>query len=702
MGNINACVDFQQDGAIAIITMDNPPVNALGQILRAGIAGAIARAGTDDAIHAVVLTGTARAFSGGADITEFGKPPTEPNLRTVIATIEALGKPVIAAIRGVALGGGLELALGCHYRVAWAGARLGLPEVKLGLLPGAGGTQRLPRVIGIEKALKAILTGSFFSAQEAVADGLVDRLMEGDGIAPAVAFAQDVLARGLALKQVRARDELIAAAQADPGIVDRAAAPLLKRTRGALAPRHCAAAVRASVTMPFDAGMAEERRLFTELLVSDESRAQRHLFFAEREALKVPDMPADVKPTKISRAVILGAGTMGGGIAMNFANVGIPVTVVEADRGALERGLDRVAGNYRVAVSRGSLPADAPEQRMALITGTTDFAAVGEGDIVIEAVFEDMALKKTIFSDLDRLARPGTLLASNTSTLDIDEFAAVTQRPEDVLGMHFFSPANVMKLLEIVRAGKTSHAALATALAVGRTIGKVCAVVGVCDGFVGNRMLHQRTAQTERLLLEGALPQDIDAVVTAFGFPMGPCAMGDLAGLDVGWRIRQHRGTRAPVADALCEAGRFGQKTRAGYYAYGEDGRTPTPDPAVERIIMEASAAHQITRRVISAQEIEERMIYPMVNEAARILAEGIAVRPSDVDVIWVNGYGWPTHRGGPMFHADLVGLPKIVERLADYARTTGDARLAPAPLLEKLAGEGRGFLSLGVLEAAR
>jgi 3-hydroxyacyl-CoA dehydrogenase len=702
MGNINACVDFQNDGAIAVITMDNPPVNALGQVLRAGIASAMARAGTEDEIEAVVLTGTARAFSGGADITEFGKPPTEPNLRAVIANIEALGKPVIAAIRGVALGGGLELALGCHYRVAWTGARLGLPEVKLGLLPGAGGTQRLPRVIGVEKALKAILTGSFFSAEDAAADGLVDALLSGDGIAPAVAYARDVLARGLPLKQVRARDELIAAAQAEPALVDRAATALLKRTRGALAPRHCAAAVKASVTMPFDEGMAEERRLFGELLASDESRAQRHMFFAEREALKVPGMPAETKPTKITRAVILGAGTMGGGIAMNFANVGIPVTVVEADRSALERGLDRVAGNYRVAVSRGSLPADAPEQRMALITGTTDFAAVAEGDIVIEAVFEDMALKKTIFSDLDRLARPGTLLASNTSTLDIDEFAGVTQRPEDVLGMHFFSPANVMKLLEIVRAKKTSHAALATALAVGRTIGKVCAVVGVCDGFVGNRMLHQRSTETERLLLEGALPQDIDAVVTGFGFPMGPCAMGDLAGLDVGWRIRQHRGTKAPVSDALCEAGRFGQKTRAGYYAYGEDGRTPIPDPEVEKIIMAASAAHQITRRAISAQEIEERMIYPMINEAARILSEGIAVRPSDIDVIWVNGYGFPTHRGGPMFYADLVGLDKIADRLTHYAQAGGNTRLQPAPLLERLAEEKRGFLSLGVLEATK
>ncbi|GAN76413.1 3-hydroxyacyl-CoA dehydrogenase NAD-binding domain-containing protein [Acidisphaera rubrifaciens] len=702
MGNINAVVDLQQDGEIAVITMDNPPVNALGHVLREGLAAAFARVAADAATRAVVLTGTTRAFSGGADITEFGKTPTEPNLRAVIATIEALPKPVVAAIRGVALGGGLELALGCHYRVAWTGARLGLPEVKLGLLPGAGGTQRLPRVIGIEKAMRLILTGNFVSAEEAAADGLVDRLMDGDGAAPAVAFAREVLAKGLPLRQVRARDEHLVAARADHSIIDRAAAPLLKRSRGAMAPRNCAAAVKAAVTMPFDEGLAEERRLFNELLVSDESRAQRHLFFAEREAAKVPDMPADVKPAKIRRAVILGAGTMGGGIAMNFANVGIPVTVIEAEQAALDRGLDRVAGNYRVAVQRGSLPAGAPEERMALITGTTDFGAVADCDIVIEAVFEDMALKKKIFTDLDRLAKPGTLLASNTSTLDINEMAAVTKRPEDVLGMHFFSPANVMKLLEIVRAAKTSHQSLATALAVGRTIGKVCAVVGVCDGFVGNRMLHQRGTETERLLLEGALPQDIDAVVTRFGFPMGPCAMGDLAGLDVGWRIRQHRGTKAPVADALCEAGRFGQKTRAGYYAYGEDGRTPSPDSEVERIIREASAAHQITRRAISAEEIEERMFYPMINEAARILAEGIAVRPGDIDIIWVNGYGWPTHRGGPMFYADLVGLPKIAERLNHYAQAVGDKRLAPAPLLERLAREGRGFLSLGVLEATK
>jgi 3-hydroxyacyl-CoA dehydrogenase len=700
MGNINACVDLRQDGAVAIVQMDNPPVNALGLRLREGIAQAIAAVRDDAGVQAVVLTGTERAFSGGADITEFGKPATEPSLRVVIDAIEALGKPVVAAIRGVALGGGLELALGCHWRVAWPGARLGLPEVKLGLLPGAGGTQRLPRVMGVERALRVIVTGTFLSAEEAAAEGLVDRLLAGTGIDAAVAFAREVA--GQKLRSVRERDEKLIAARADPGIVDKAAAPLLKRSRGAQAPAACVAAVRASVTMPFNEGLAEERRLFMELVSGDESRAQRHLFFAEREAAKVPDMPAGVTAKPVKRVVVLGAGTMGGGIAMNFANVGIPVTIIETEQGALDRGLDRVAGNYRVAESRGSLAAGATGARMALLTGTTDFSRVADGDMIIEAVFEEMDLKRRIFTDLDRLARPGAILASNTSTLDIDEIAAVTKRPQDVLGMHFFSPANVMRLLEIVRGAKTSHEALATALAVGRTIGKVCAVVGVCDGFVGNRMLAQRTTETERLLLEGALPQDIDAVVTAFGFPMGPCAMGDLAGLDVGWRIRKHRGATAPVSDALCEAGRYGQKTGAGYYKYGADGRTPEPDPEVQRLIEETAARHQMRRRKIGADEIRERMLFPMINEAARILAEGIAVRPSDVDVVWAHGYGWPAHRGGPLFHADLVGLNVIRERLAHYAEASGDARLKPAPLLERLADEGRGFLSLGVLEATR
>ncbi|HKM63178.1 MAG TPA: 3-hydroxyacyl-CoA dehydrogenase NAD-binding domain-containing protein, partial [Acidisphaera sp.] len=635
-------------------------------------------------------------------ITEFGKPPTEPNLRVVIEQIEMLDKPVVAAIRGVALGGGLELALGCHYRVAWKGARLGLPEVKLGLLPGAGGTQRLPRIMGPEQALQVILTGNFLSAEEAAADGLVDQLVEGEGAASAIAFARDVLARNLPLKKVRERDDKLIAARADTGIIERAAAALLKRSRGAMAPKYCVAAVRAAVMLPFDEGMKEERRLFTELLNSDESRAQRHLFFAEREAAKVPDMPADTKPVRVAKAAVLGAGTMGGGIAMNFANVGIPVTIYEPEQTPLDRGLDRVRKNYEVAVSRGSLAAGEPDKRMALITGTTDFNAIAEADLVIEAVFEDMDLKKRIFADLDRTAKPGAVLASNTSTLDIDEIAAVTKRPEAVLGMHFFSPANVMRLLEIVRAKRSSMEAIATALDVGRRIGKVCAVVGVCDGFVGNRMLASRTMQTERLLLEGALPEQIDAVVTAFGFPMGPCAMGDLAGLDVGYRIRQHRGVKAPVSDAIVEAGRLGQKTGAGYYKYGADGRTPQPDPDVERIIVAASEAAQIKRRQIPDDEILERMIYPMVNEAARILEEGIAVRASDIDIIWANGYGWPVHRGGPMFYADLVGLPTIRDRLSHYASTQHDDRLQPADLLRRLAQEGRGFLSLGVKEAAR
>jgi 3-hydroxyacyl-CoA dehydrogenase len=700
MGNRNPSVEIRREGEVAVVVMDNPPVNALGIALRTGIAEAIAALRDDGNVRAVVLTGSERAFSGGADITEFGKPPQEPSLRAVIALIEGMGKPVVAAIRGVALGGGLELALGCHWRVAWHGARLGLPEVKLGLLPGAGGTQRLPRVAGVEKALAMIVTGNFVSAGEAVTIGLVDRLVEGEEYRAAVDFAREMLGRPLLA--VRDRDAGLAAAKADSGLIDRVAAPLLKRTRGALAPKRCVEAVRAAVTMDFDAGMAEERRLFAELVSSDESRAQRHLFFAEREAAKVLDMPAGVQPLPVKRAVIIGGGTMGGGIAMNFANAGIPVTIIETDPGALERGLDKVAGNYRVAEKRGSLAAGGTEQRMGLFSGSTDFGAVAEGDLIIEAVFEDMALKERIFRDLDRHAKDGAVLASNTSTLDINQMAAVTRRPEAVLGMHFFSPANVMRLLEIVRAAKTGFPALATAMAVGKAIGKVGVVVGVCDGFVGNRMLHQRGAEMERLLLQGALPQDIDAVVTGFGFPMGPCAMADLAGLDVGWRIRKHRGTKAPVSDALCEAGRFGQKTGAGFYRYGQDGRTPLPDPEVTALIEQIAAARQVRRRHVPAAEILERMNYPMINEAARILAEGVASRASDIDVVWANGYGWPVHRGGPMFTADLEGLPKIVERLRHYAQAEGDARLAPAPLLVRLAEEGRGFLSLKPGEAVR
>jgi 3-hydroxyacyl-CoA dehydrogenase len=699
----DALVKVARDGDVAIVTMGNPPVNALRHALRVGLVAAFQELAEDKAVRAVVLTGSTRAFCGGADITEFGRPRAEPVPRALIPMIEDMRVPVVAAISGVALGGGLELALGCHYRVAWDGARVGLPEVKLGILPGAGGTQRLPRVVGIARALQAIVLGEPFTLEEALAAGLIDARMEGPFPGAAVAYARRIAdeSAGRALPRVRTRDERLIEGRADPGMIDRLAAPLLKRARGRAAPRNCVEAVRAAVMLPFEQGLAEEARLFQELVNGEESRAQRYMFFAEREALKVPDMPRDTPARPVARAIVLGAGTMGGGIAMCFANAGIPVTIIDTDDAALSRGMDRVAGNYAVAVKRGSLDQASMDERLARFERSTDFGAVATGDIVIEAVFEDLALKERVFADLDRHARPGALLASNTSTLDIDRMAAVTARPEDVLGMHFFSPANVMKLLEVVRAKRTSFQALATALAVGRAIGKQCAVVGVCDGFVGNRMLARRTAQAERLLLEGALPQDVDAAVRGFGFPMGPFAMGDLAGLDVGWRIRQHRGTKAAIADALCEAGRFGQKTRAGYYRYEEDGRVPLPDPEVERIIVAASEARQIKRRAIGADEIVERMVYPMVNEAARILSEGIATRASDIDVIWVHGYGWPVWRGGPMFFADQTGLSRVAERLAAYADATGEESLRPAPLLARLARDGGTFGALKPGEAA-
>ncbi|MCA7120305.1 MAG: enoyl-CoA hydratase/isomerase family protein [Acidibrevibacterium sp.] len=699
MGNINAVVNYEttDGGAIAIIAMDNPPVNALSHALRSGLVAAIEKARDSDAVKAVMLIGTARAFSAGADISEFGTPRQPPSLIDVVALLDAMAKPVIAAISGLALGGGFELALGCHYRVAAPGSRVGLPEVKLGLLPGAGGTQRLPRLVGAEAAAQIIVSGDPVPAAKALAMGALDAVLEGDFRAAALDFTREVMKAGGKPPRVRDRDDKLAAAKADPSVIDRAVAKQLQRLRGLPAPKACVDAVRAAVTMPFEEGQKKELALFMELLGSPESKAQRHVFFAEREAAKLPDMPADTKEKPIARAVVIGAGTMGGGIAMCFANAGIPVRVIETEQAALTRGLDRVAENYRIAISRGSLSQAEMDKRMAQISGTIDFGAVAEGDLVIEAVFEEMDLKRRVFAEIDRLAKQGALLASNTSTLDINEIAAATKRPEDVLGMHFFSPANVMRLLEIVRARKTSYAALATALGIGRRIGKVTSVVGVCDGFVGNRMLARRTTQAEMLLLEGALPWDVDAAVLAFGFPMGPFAMGDLAGLDVGWRIRKARGVTAEISDTLCEAGRFGQKTGAGYYRYEKGSRTPMPDPEVEKIILAASEKRGITRRPIGAAEITERMIYPMINEGARILEERMAMRASDIDIIWIYGYGWPIWRGGPMFYADQVGLPQIRDRLAQYAATSPDKTLKPAPLLEKLAASGQGFAALPV-----
>src|SRR6516165_4528517 len=687
MGNINTSVDLRREGDIAVVTADNPPVNALKHQVRAGLAEALHQTRDDPAIKAVVIACAGRTFFAGADITEFGKPPQAPGLGEVIAAIEAMPKPVIAALHGTALGGGFELALACHFRVAVAGARVGLPEVKLGLLPGAGGTQRLPRLIGPEKALKLIVTGDPIEAREALADGIVDEIVEGDLTAGAIAYARRVAAENRPLRLVRDREDKLSA----EGFADAAEA-LTRRLRGRDAPAACVEAVRNAIVLPFEEGLKREGELFRKLVTGDQSKAQRHVFFAEREAAKVPDMPDAAKPRPITHGAVVGAGTMGGGIGMCFANAGIPVTIVETGRDLLQKGLDRVAANYRATMARGGLAADEMDRRMALIRGVTELDAVGTADVVIEAVFEEMNVKKRVFANLDRLAKPNALLATNTSMLDVNEIARATARPEDVLGTHFFSPANVMRLLEIVRGAQTSFDAIATAVGLGRRLGKVPVTVGVCYGFVGNRMLARRSIETERLLLEGALPQEIDAAVVGFGFPMGPCAMMDLAGLDVGWRIRQGRGERALIEDALCEAGCYGQKTGRGYFRYDAGSRTPVPDPEVENIILEASSRLGINRRPIGEEEIAERMVLPMINEGARILEEGIAARPGDIDVIWVYGYGWPVWRGGPMHYADQLGLPHIRDRLRFYADRSGDETLRPAPLLDRLAAEGHSF----------
>src|SRR5213593_4448614 len=610
MTAITQSVDLDRRGRIAVLTVNNPPVNALSQHVRQGLYDGVTRATADGA---VVVTCAGRTFIAGADITEFGKPPKEPGLHEVLALIEQSPKPVVAAVHGTALGGGLEVALACHYRIGVKTARFGLPEVKLGLLPGAGGTQRLPRVVGVETALQMIVSGEPIGADAALTHGLIDAIVEGDLTAAGVAFAEKVLSERRPLKKIRDLEDALAAARGKPEVFADFRKSVARQTRGFRAPESCIKAVEAAVNLPFDAGLRRERERFLELMPSPESKAQRYFFFAEREAAKIPDVPPDTPAKEIKTAAVVGAGTMGGGIAMTFANVGIPVTVVEIAREPLERGLAVVRKNYEATATKGRLTAADVDKRMGLIRETTDFGALADADIVIEAVFEEMAVKKDVFAKLDKICKADAVLATNTSTLDVNEIAGATARPESVIGMHFFSPANVMKLLEVVRGAKTSKPVIATAMSVGRRIGKVPVLVGVCYGFVGNRMLHQRGKQAERLILEGALPQQVDKVLYDFGFPMGPFAMGDLAGLDVGWRIRKGRGERALIADRLCELGRFGQKTGAGYYRYEGGDRTPIPDPDVEKIILEVSREQSVQRRPISDQEILERLLYPMV-----------------------------------------------------------------------------------------
>ncbi|MEQ9642869.1 MAG: 3-hydroxyacyl-CoA dehydrogenase NAD-binding domain-containing protein [Alphaproteobacteria bacterium] len=692
MPAIDDVVSLDQRGDIAVITIDSPPVNALSQPVRAGMAEAFKQANADDGVKGIVLTCAGRTFIAGADITEFGKPPKEPGLHGVLDDMESATKPIVAAIHGTALGGGLEVALTCHYRVGDPKARFGLPEVKLGLLPGAGGTQRLPRVLGVEKALAMITSGNMIGAKEALAGGLIEEIVEGDLTDGAVAFTEKLVAGNRELVKIRDRSDKIEAAKQNPSLFDDFRKKNARKFRGFEAPEACIQCIEAAVNLPFDEGLKRERELFNGLMQGLQSAAQRYFFFAEREAAKIPDVPKDTAMRPIKAAGVLGAGTMGGGISMNFANAGIPVTIVETSQEALDRGLGVIRKNYENTAKTGRISSDDVETRMGLITGTLDFNALSKPDIVIEAVFENMDLKKEIFAKLDGVAKPGAVLASNTSYLNVDEIASATKRPQDVVGMHFFSPANVMKLLEVVRGEKSAKDTIATAMGIGKAIGKTSVLVGVCHGFVGNRMLAQRQREAQKLILEGALPHQVDKVLYDFGLPMGPFQMSDMAGLDIGWS--KETSTGSTIRERLCEADRRGLKTGAGYYRYEAGSRTPIPDPEVEKIILEFSEKHQIKRRQIDDQEILERCIYPMINEGAKILDEGIAIRGSDIDVVWVYGYGWPVYRGGPMFYADSVGLDKILARLEHYRAEQGED-WAPSPLLERLAKQGKGFRDL-------
>ena len=677
----------------AVLTVDNPPVNALSWHVRQGIFDGLNQAMAEGA-SAIVLICAGRTFIAGADISEFGGgAPEAASLADLQEVMENAPIPVVAAIHGTALGGGLEVALCAHYRVGLSSSKYGLPEVNLGLLPGAGGTQRLPRLVGVPKALELMTSGRHMSAAEAADGGLVDEVVEGDWDAlraAAVAFADRAVAESLPLVKVRDRADLVTGV--DPQVFADFRKSIARKTRGFLAPEYNIQCIEAAATLPFDEGMAVEAKLFRELMTGPQSAAQRYYFFAERQANKIPDIARDTPTVDVQKAGVLGAGTMGGGIAMNFANAGIPVTIVERDEASLERGLGVVRKNYERSASRGSIPAEAVEQRMGLITGSTDKNDFADCDIVIEAVFEDMDLKKSIFPELDRICKPGAIMASNTSALDVNEIASVTSRPESVIGMHFFSPANVMKLLENVRGDASSDTVVASAMAIGKQIGKVCVMVGVCNGFVGNRMLFMRGAEADRMLMEGATPAQIDSVLYEFGFPMGPFSMSDLAGLDIGWK--EEKSTSSTVREIMCESGRRGQKNGMGYYRYDPETRAATPDPEVEEMIRQFAIDRGHEQREVTDQEILERLLYPMINEGAKILEEGIAIRGSDVDVVWVNGYGWPMYRGGPMHWADSVGLGEIVDKIKDYGERLGGRHWELSPLLERLAADGGSLAS--------
>ncbi len=701
-------VQLTKDNGIAIITINNPPVNALSPGVPEGISEALDRIAQDDSINAAVLIGGGRTFVAGADIKEFGKmtsgKPRGAGLLPLLLKIEDSNKPVIVAIHGTAFGGGLELAMAGHYRVAVSTAQVGQPEVKLGIIPGAAGTQRLPRLAGVAKAVEMCTSGNPIKAEEALKFGIVDRIIEGDLLAGAIAFAREVAAKPA--PKTRERNEKLGSAADNAAIFSAARETVSKKQRGLLAPVAAIAAIEAATKLPFTEGCQAEQKLFIERLFSDQSKALIHVFFSEREVGKIPDVPKETPLIPIKSAAVVGAGTMGGGIAMVLANAGIPVLLKDADQAALDRGLAIIHSNYANSVKRGRFSQQDADERFKRITPTLSYDDFAKVDLVIEAVFEGMALKKEVFIELDHVCKPGAILASNTSTLNIDEIASATSRPEYVIGTHFFSPANVMRLLEIVRGKATSREVIATCMQFSKTLGKVGVLVGNCRGFVGNRMFGPYRREAQFLVEEGASVEAVDKALSDFGMAMGPLATGDLAGLDVGWRIRKEYrhlekpGIRQPfVEDSLCELGRFGQKTGAGWYKYDEQ-RRAMQDPTVDELIRKWVSEAAIVQREISAPEIVDRCLYALVNEGARILEEGYALRASDIDIIYINGYGFPAYRGGPMWYADTVGLKQVFARISDFHRQHGEI-WQPAPLLARLAEQGKTFSQFGKEEGA-
>ena len=683
-------------GDVAVITLDNPPVNGMGHAVRTAVAEALRGAASDAAIRAIVIAGAGNVFSGGADIREFNTPKAlaAPTLRDLIDMIETSTKPVVSAINGTCFGGGLELSLACHYRVAKADAPLALPEVKLGLVPGAGGTQRLPRAVGLQRAVDMITTGNPVKAAELEGTELIDAVLGGDFTASAVAFARH--AAGAPLKRLRDMPVEPPAS----GFFAQARSAVAASSKGLTAPLACVDAIEAAATLPFDAGIRREREIFMRLIESDESKALRHAFFAERAAARIPDVPAETPTRRIEKVAVIGAGTMGGGITMNFLSAGIPVALLEMKQEALDRGVATIRRNYEASMKRGKLTPEKLERAMGLLEPTLTYDDVRDADLVIEAVFEEMGVKEGVFRKLDEVAKPGAILATNTSTLDVDRIASFTRRPADVVGLHFFSPANVMRLLEVVRGKATAKDVMATVMQLAKKIGKTAVVSGVCDGFIGNRMLERYQRQCFYLLEEGATPQQVDRALEKFGLAMGLFRVGDLAGNDIGWAVRKRRYAENPdvpyskIADRVCELGRFGQKTGKGWYRYEPGKRDPIPDPEVEKIVSDYRKEMGITARAIPDEEIVDRCMFALANEGARILEEGIAQRASDIDVVYLTGYGFPRSRGGPMFYADTVGLPNVVKRMAEFAKNPhGDpAFWEPAPLLARLAREGKTF----------